>query len=359
VSTDGEQPTPGEAREIVVEAGTPASEPVADARPTTVDSRETPIRPPAPDQGDVVVHRAPKPPLRARVVAAGSVAGSSLRAWSRRPSGRLVVPGLLIALLLVFGGAAGAYVAPHLVKGAATTPPAPPPEPTNPSEDAPGTSDPNGPSDEPTSDPVPGTSLIAEPSANTGGNPADVLARWAIPLSEKLGIPAVALQAYGYAQLYLEREHPGCRLSWTTLAGIGKIESNHGRADGARLNPNGQSEPTIIGPPLDGQSGRQSIPDTDGGLIDTDRSWDRAVGPMQFIPSTWKQYAVDANHDGQADINNIDDAALAAGELLCSGGRDLSTGAGWNAAVSAYNAVGVYIQDVFNATNDYGRRSRL
>jgi membrane-bound lytic murein transglycosylase B len=179
-----------------------------------------------------------------------------------------------------------------------------------------------------------------------------------VPLAAKVSIPATALQAYGYAELTVARSTPTCRLSWTTLAGIGKIESDHGRGNGASLNAAGKSLPPIIGAPLDGTGGRDSIPDTDAGQFDNDRTWDRAVGPMQFIPSTWQRYAIDADDDGVTDPNDIDDATLAADSYLCASGRDLSTAAGWNAAVLSYNAVRVYANDVFTAANDYGVRSR-
>jgi membrane-bound lytic murein transglycosylase B len=156
----------------------------------------------------------------------------------------------------------------------------------------------------------------------------------------------------------VSRTSPACNLRWTTLAGIGLIESNHGRASGSTLGNNGVSSPPIIGAPLDGQAGRQAVPDTDGGRLDGDRTWDRAIGPMQFIPSTWTRYAVDADRDGVADPQDIDDAALAAATYLCAGGRDLSTVDGWWAAIMSYNNVSVYATNVFGAANDYGIRSR-
>jgi membrane-bound lytic murein transglycosylase B len=86
--------------------------------------------------------------------------------------------------------------------------------------------------------------------------------------------------------------------------------------------------------------------------------YDRAVGPMQFIPDTWAKFQTDADNDGVADPNDINDAAMAAANYLCSGGRDLSDGPAWWSAVLAYNAVRAYAMGVFNAANDYGVRSR-
>ncbi|MDQ1652659.1 MAG: hypothetical protein QOI35_1859, partial [Cryptosporangiaceae bacterium] len=84
-----------------------------------------------------------------------------------------------------------------------------------------------------------------------GGRPSDALAPWASNLS-RLGIPQVALQAYAYAELVIGRTQPSCKLSWTLLAGIGSVESNHGRHAGAKLQQDGTSIPKIVGIPLDG-----------------------------------------------------------------------------------------------------------
>jgi membrane-bound lytic murein transglycosylase B len=169
----------------------------------------------------------------------------------------------------------------------------------------------------------------------------------------------VAVQAYGYAELVAARTAPNCHLSWTTVAAIGKVESAHGSANGAVLGADGAVQPPIYGLPLDGKGGRQLIRDTDQGVLDGDPTFDRAVGPMQFIPSTWQQMAVDADNSGAADPNDIDDAALAAALYLCQGGRDLARADAWWDAILSYNAVRPYAQDVFDAANDYGQRSRV
>lgn len=181
---------------------------------------------------------------------------------------------------------------------------------------------------------------------------------WAQQLSTRTGISVVALQAYGYAELVVSETTPGCGLSWTTLAAIGRAESGHGGTGGATPLPDGRALPQIIGPPLDGGGDRKRILDTDGGSVDGDSTYDRAVGPMQFIPDTWQQQRVDASGDGVADPHNIHDAALAAANYLCADGRDVTTPEGWWAAVLAYNDVQSYALDVFNTANDYGSRSR-
>ena len=171
--------------------------------------------------------------------------------------------------------------------------------------------------------------------------------------------PARAMTAYGNAELVMRDEAPECRLSWVTIAGIGRIESDHGRHGGAVLGDDGRPSPPIIGIPLDGSPGVREIRDTDGGVLDGDRKYDRAVGPMQFIPTTWERWATDGDGDGTADPFDIDDAALAAARYLCAGNRDLGTGEGWRAAILSYNNMESYVTSVFNAADEYGRMSRL
>ena len=202
---------------------------------------------------------------------------------------------------------------------------------------------------------------VAAPPADTtqeqaqaGTAPARSRMRiWADRLSPQVGIPAVALAAYGSAEVRLAKEDPGCHLSWVALAGIGRIESDHGRFGGAVLGEDGRSTPRIVGVPLDG-NGVATITDTDGGALDGDTVHDRAVGPMQFIPSTWRRYAADGDGDGVADPNALPDAALAAGRYLCvAGGGDLRTGPAWTRAVLAYNNSGDYLRKVTDWSNAY------
>ena len=103
------------------------------------------------------------------------------------------------------------------------------------------------------------------------------------------------------------------------------MESNHGRYGGNALDSNGISRPGIYGIPLDGSNGTSKIGDTDAGQYDNDTQFDRAVGPMQFIPSTWSVIGVDGDGDGKRNPQDIDDAALATAVYLCSGNEDLST----------------------------------
>jgi membrane-bound lytic murein transglycosylase B len=168
------------------------------------------------------------------------------------------------------------------------------------------------------------------------------------------GIPATALLAYKSAAHRELAINPTCGLPWPLLAGIGRVESNHGRFAGAVLHTNGVSTPNVIGIPLDGTVSAR-ITDTDDGRLDGDKVYDRAVGPMQFIPSTWAGYGVDANGDGTADPFNIFDAAAAAADYLCAAGGDLTTLAGQLRAVRAYNDSDDYIRLVLQLEVEYAR----
>jgi membrane-bound lytic murein transglycosylase B len=168
------------------------------------------------------------------------------------------------------------------------------------------------------------------------------------------GIPQVALNAYRVAAARLADVDPGCGIGWWLLAGIGRVESDHGRFAGAVLHADGVSTPRIIGIPLDG-SRSEAILDTDGGSLDTDPVYDHAVGPMQFIPSTWAIYGTDATGDGKADVFNINDAALSAARYLCAAGGDLHGQAGQVRAVLAYNHSVEYLGQVLALADAYRR----
>lgn len=174
---------------------------------------------------------------------------------------------------------------------------------------------------------------------------------WVQSTAAATGIPPRSLLAYGNATLALADEQPSCRLGWATLAGIGQIESGHGRAG---LRDDGLPAEPIVGPALDGRPGVAAIRATpESTAWHGDPVWDHAVGPMQFIPSTWRTWAADGDRDGVANPQDIDDAALAAARYLCAGSRDLSTGEGWWAAVLSYNHSDAYVEKVFAAADRY------
>ncbi|MCL3819004.1 lytic transglycosylase domain-containing protein [Aeromicrobium wangtongii] len=172
-------------------------------------------------------------------------------------------------------------------------------------------------------------------------------------VSKATSIPRRALAAYVAAARTLAREEPSCRIAWNTLAGIGSVESSHGSFAGAKLDAGGVASPRILGVALDGTGGNRAIADTDGGALDGDRRWDRAVGPLQFIPTTWAVYGADGDGDGKVDPHDIDDAALAAGRYLCRAGGDLSGSRGWSEAVLTYNHSGPYARKVSRIAGRY------
>ena len=105
-------------------------------------------------------------------------------------------------------------------------------------------------------------------------------------------------------------------LSWTVLAAIGQIESG----DGANPGPSSAG----------------------------------ALGPMQFLPSTWQVYGISAfGQTGPPDIMNAYDAVPSAARLLCAnGGR---TAAGLRGAIFAYNHATWYVNEVLALAQEYAR----
>jgi hypothetical protein len=136
-----------------------------------------------------------------------------------------------------------------------------------------------------------------------------------------------------------------CHLPFALLMAIGEVESSSLR--GRKLDPGHNAVPPILGPRLSG-GGFAAIGDSDGGRLDGDPVWDRAVGPMQFIPGTWRLWGADGNGDGVADPQNVEDAALAAGRYLCAGGRDLSRRQDLEAAILSYNHSRRYLATVLD-----------
>lgn len=216
--------------------------------------------------------------------------------------------------------------------------------------------------------------------------------------SDVRGLSIVTVDAYIRAA-----QRSSCSVDWALLAGIGRIESNHGRLGGASVSRSGQVSTTILGPLLDGgetereaangrqtdepsqavtevaQAGRRAaqaaagsslwnllrssgdganvdealadqgngfavVIDSDGGRLDGNDQWDRAIGPMQFLPETWSKWATDGNGDGVSDPHNLYDAAAAAGRFLCDLSRTRSPSP--SSFVLGYNASTSYVRSV-------------
>lgn len=166
------------------------------------------------------------------------------------------------------------------------------------------------------------------------------------PLAEGR-IPMVAYEAYQAASAAAPGVAPGCAVDWTVLAGIAQMESAHGRFEDGEVASNGDVRPPIRGAALDGTGGTRAVPDTDAGALDGDSRWDRAMGPMQFIPSTWRSLGRDGNGDGVADPDNLYDAALAAAAHLCLlAPGDYADRGDLRDALVVYNESGRYAEEV-------------
>ncbi|MDQ0491296.1 bifunctional lytic transglycosylase/C40 family peptidase [Streptomyces cellulosae] len=168
-------------------------------------------------------------------------------------------------------------------------------------------------------------------------------------------IPPRMLTAYKNAVRQVGKYSPKCQgMRWPILAGIAKVESNH--ATGRSIADNGDIRPKIYGVLLNGsgQGGNTTVfPDTDGGKWDGTANGERAVGPFQFLPSTWEGYGKDANGDKSADPHNADDAALGAAIYLCGGGRDLTRRSQLKAALLQYNHSSEYVANVLGWIDQY------
>jgi len=191
-----------------------------------------------------------------------------------------------------------------------------------------------------------GAASRAGPAVTAVGDPTTT---WARQRAGRLGMGWPALRAYGRAQLSVRASDPACRVTWTTLAAIGWVETHNGTYGGSVVGADGVVRPTIVGPALDGAGGRALVRSTDGGALDGDRVYDRAVGPMQFIPTTWRSY-------GRGNPSDFDAAAAAAARYLCAV-DDAASSSGWRRAVLAYNRSDAYVGDVYAAAQWYAANS--
>ncbi|MGU3431776.1 lytic transglycosylase domain-containing protein [Actinomycetes bacterium M1A6_2h] len=197
------------------------------------------------------------------------------------------------------------------------------------------------------------TTTAPAPVAEAAPNPEPVAAppapaEPALPSSLKagvLGVPGINVAAYKNAESMLAVSDPGCGMYWALLAGVGRVESTH--ANDGQVGPDGTLLQPILGPVLDGSlSGNNVIMDTDGGELDGNSTYDRAVGPMQFLPQTWKRYATDGNGDGKADPQNLFDSAVTTGKYLCDGGLNMRDPIQATTAVLRYNNSMAYVANV-------------
>lgn len=163
-----------------------------------------------------------------------------------------------------------------------------------------------------------------------------------------LGIPGAAYAAYRAAADRMALEAPGCGIEWSLVAAIGRIESGH--ADGGNVDATGLTLTPIEGPALDGTlAGNAVIRDGAG--------YARALGPMQFLSTTWALFGGDNSGDGKADVNNVRDAAYGAARYLCSSASGLQSEAQQRTAVFAYNQSNSYVDNVVAWAKAYRDRA--
>ncbi len=195
----------------------------------------------------------------------------------------------------------------------------------------------------------------AAPARSASGNLPQIDAVWLSRTARRAGLPEPALRAYARAML---RSPDSCDVGWTTLAGIGWIESQHGTIGGRTLSADGRSSSPILGPALNGRGEVAAIRATAQSTVwHGDPTWDHAVGQMQFIPSTWEQWGGDGDGDGAADPNDIDDAAYTAARYLCADDNDLTSSSGWSGSVFSYNHSSAYVAAVHAAATSYADRT--
>lgn len=191
--------------------------------------------------------------------------------------------------------------------------------------------------------------------------PALVLPEGALPGSstlvtlDSMGIPVRALEAYRHAAAWIQAADPACNIDWALVAAIGRVESDHARFGGNQLDSAGVARPGIIGIALDGSNGTALITDTDGGRLDRDNVYDRAVGPMQFMPGTWSAVGSDSDGDGAKNPQDMADAASTAAIYLCSGPGDLRRPDDLRSAVMRYNSSDAYARTVTAIADAYRR----
>lgn len=170
-------------------------------------------------------------------------------------------------------------------------------------------------------------------------------------------LPDAAVVAYQRSAAVMHEASPGSRLHWTLLAAVGRVLTDHGLRGGHRVDDRGNVRPGIVGKPLLARGGKR-VGDTEAGLLDQDRRFDRPVGPMLLTPADWTVVGVDGDADGKRNPQDLDDASLALAVLLCSLGEDLRTTKGKRAALRRINDAPDFGRAVLDVDVAYRRQLR-
>jgi hypothetical protein len=151
------------------------------------------------------------------------------------------------------------------------------------------------------------------PASDIGGGSAQTQQReLEIASQDIVSQPVEPIPYERYVQIYkASAKRYGFQDDWYVLAAVGQVESNHGEN---------------IGPSKAG-----------------------AMGPMQFLPSTWQQYGVDGNKDGEANIMDPEDAIPSAASYLQASGAPED----WYKALYTYNRAGWYVRKVLGIAEVY------
>ena len=160
------------------------------------------------------------------------------------------------------------------------------------------------------------------------------------------------------AEVVLNAADSSCNLEWELLAAWGKLASDHGREEESVAGTKHVRAGLILGRRLTVHVGgtRVVAQDTDEGRLDHDARADRPVGPMQLTPAAWQVVGVDADNDGKRDPQDIDDSALAAAVVLCSGADDLAAPQGQRRALLRLAGTRGVVEDSDQDRRDISKR---
>jgi membrane-bound lytic murein transglycosylase B len=157
---------------------------------------------------------------------------------------------------------------------------------------------------------------FTQPPASGDGGSVAPEQEFQIAQEEIVAVPVEEIPYERYVQIYkAAAKRYQFAEDWYVLAAVGKVESDHGQNMG----------PSSAG----------------------------AMGPMQFLPSTWAQYGVDGNGDGEANIMDPEDAIPAAASYLVVGGAPDD----WYAALYTYNRAGWYVRKVLGVADAYKQQA--